>query len=55
MLNDILKTCDYGTNLCIACDITLKSEFIKTKTIKEWTKSKPEIDKRPAIFLLQAN
>ncbi len=55
LLNDILNACDYGTKLCIACDITLKSEFIKTKPIKEWTKSKPDINKRPAIFLLHAS
>ena len=53
LFKDILTTCDFSTKLCIACDITLKSEYIHTRTIREWTKNKPEINKRPAIFLIQ--
>jgi 16S rRNA (cytidine1402-2'-O)-methyltransferase len=52
LLEDILAFCDGKTKLCIACDITLPSEFIKTKTVADWKKSKPEINKRPTIFLL---
>ncbi|MDD5571988.1 MAG: SAM-dependent methyltransferase [Bacteroidales bacterium] len=52
LLNDILNVCNYNTMLCIACDITLPAEFIKSKTIAEWRKSIPDINKRPAIFLL---
>jgi 16S rRNA (cytidine1402-2'-O)-methyltransferase len=52
LVDDILSTCDSKTMLCIACDITLPSEFIKTKSISEWKKQIPEINKRPTIFLL---
>lgn len=52
MLEDILAICSADTKLCIACDITLESEFIKTKTVKEWKKEIPNIHKRPSIFLL---
>lgn len=52
MLQDILQHCQAQTKVCIACDITLESEFIKTKTIKEWKREKVEIDKKPCIFLL---
>lgn len=52
MLDDIIASCRNNTLLCIATDITLNSEFIKTKTISEWKKSKPEINKRPTIFIL---
>ncbi len=54
LLTDILNNCDKFTRLCIAVDITLENEFIKTKTISEWKKQIPDINKRPAIFILQA-
>lgn len=40
------------TLLSIACDITTENEYIKTMSIQEWKKQKPDINKRPAIFLL---
>lgn len=52
MLEDILSTCQPNTKLCIAVDITLETEFIKTKTVAEWKKQKPDLNKRPCIFLL---
>ncbi|MES2591777.1 MAG: SAM-dependent methyltransferase [Bacteroidota bacterium] len=52
LLDDILSTCDPKTPLCIACDITLPTEFIKTKSIAWWKKQIPDISKRPAIFLI---
>ena len=52
MLDDILSTCDGATRLCVACDITLPTEFIKTKTIAAWKKQVPDLNKRPAIFLI---
>ncbi len=52
LLEDMLITCDAKTLLCIACDITLPTEFIKTKTISDWKKQLPAINKRPAIFLI---
>ena len=55
MTEALLKTCNSSTKLCIAVDITGKNEWIKTKTINDWKKNKPDIHKRPAIFLLYAN
>ncbi len=52
-LEDILQTLQPNTRLCIAADITLPSEFIKTKTIAEWKKHKIDLDKRPCIFIVQ--
>lgn len=54
MLQDIIQTCGPKTRLCIACDITLETEYIVTKTIAEWKGKLPEINKRPAIFLILA-
>ena len=52
MVEDILKNCKPSTKLCIAADITLETEFIKTKTVGEWKKQVPELSKRPCLFLL---
>ncbi|MCU4157335.1 SAM-dependent methyltransferase [Carboxylicivirga sp. A043] len=52
VLQEILSACRPQTRLCIACDITLETEFIQTKTIAQWKSNIPEINKRPAIFLI---
>lgn len=54
LIEVLLKNCNPATKLCIAVDITGKNEWIKTKTIGDWQKSKPDIHKRPAIFLFYA-
>ncbi|MFH2094627.1 MAG: SAM-dependent methyltransferase [Bacteroidota bacterium] len=54
MLKDILRTCNPTVRLCIACNITAENEFIKTKTIAQWQKNIPDIQKKPAVFLLLA-
>ncbi len=42
-----------NTHFCIAADLTLPTEYIKTQTIKEWKKAElPNLHKRPAIFLI---
>ena len=43
-----------STNLCIAVDITLSSEYITTKTVKDWKNIQPDLHKRPAIFIVQS-
>ena len=48
----LLTNCQPSTKICIAVDLTGDKEFIKTKTVAEWKKNKPDIHKRPAIFLL---
>lgn len=53
LLVELLKTLSKHTQLCIACDLTLNSEFIATKTILEWKKHKLDLNKRPAIFIIQ--
>jgi 16S rRNA (cytidine1402-2'-O)-methyltransferase len=52
LLEDLLGTCDGNTKLCIACDVTLSTEYIKTKTIAAWKKQLPDLSKRPTIFLI---
>lgn len=52
LLDDLTQTLQPNTLLCIAADITLASEFIKTQRVADWKKSKIDIDKRPAIFII---
>lgn len=53
LMEQLLNVCQSSTLLCVACDVTLESEYIKTKTIAEWKKEKlPELNKRPSIFIL---
>jgi len=52
LLDAILKNCKSETKLCIACDISTDSEFISSKTISEWKRIIPELNKRPVVFLL---
>ena len=54
LVDAILKTCNNSTRLCIAAGLTGKSESVQTKTIDAWRKAIPEINKLPAIFILQA-
>jgi 16S rRNA (cytidine1402-2'-O)-methyltransferase len=54
LLKDILDNCKDYTQVCIAADVTATTEYIKTKTVKEWKKQLPDLHKRPAIFLLYA-
>ena len=52
LLEEVLKTCSDETNLCIACDLTLPTQYIRTQKILEWKKAVPEINKRYCIFLM---
>ncbi len=52
ILEDILQALQPNTHLCLACDITLPTEFIKTKTVKEWQKNKVDLHNRPCIFII---
>ena len=52
LIETLLKTCSNNTKLCMASDITLPTENIKTKTIAEWKQTKINLDKKPTIFLI---
>tara|TARA_B110000046_G_scaffold42505_1_gene47099 strand:- start:9190 stop:9903 length:714 start_codon:yes stop_codon:yes gene_type:complete len=53
MWDDLMKTLKGESKLCVAANISLPNEYIKTKTVVEWKKSnKQNLDKIPAIFLL---
>ena len=52
LLDALRSNCNDSTKLCIAANITASNEFIQTKTIREWKKTKINIHKQPVIFLL---
>lgn len=52
MLTDLKNTLNPTTKLCVACDITLKSEYIRTLEIKDWKNENPDLHKRPTIFII---
>lgn len=53
MLESILAVCNGNTMLCIASEITLPSESIRTQKISEWKKNIPELDGKLAVFVIQ--
>lgn len=52
LLQTLLEACRPDTLLCLATDITLESEMICTRTVAQWKKSLPDIQRRPTVFLL---
>ncbi len=53
LAGDLIKQCRPDTHLCIAADLAMETEYIKTRTVAQWHKQGlPELHKRPAIFLL---
>lgn len=52
MLETLLTACQPDTLLTIACDLTLDSEFLATRSIDAWRRKLPDIQKRPTVFLL---
>jgi 16S rRNA (cytidine1402-2'-O)-methyltransferase len=52
LLEDILQDLQPGTHLCIAADITLPTEYIKTLRVQDWKKTKIDLHNRPTIFII---
>jgi len=53
MLESLKVALHHQTKLCVACDITLPTEYIRTYTIEEWKKIKVDLHKRPTLFIIQ--
>ena len=52
ILEDLYNTLNLDTKICVACDLTLPTEHIKTQSAKQWKNSKLDFHKRPAIFII---
>ncbi|MHA4742159.1 SAM-dependent methyltransferase [Dyadobacter sp. MSC1_007] len=48
----VLEACAPDTLLCIAANVTAIDEMIKTMTVKNWKSAKPDLHKKPSIFLI---
>lgn len=54
MLEELIKSLAPSTRICVAADITLPTEYIKTKTAINWKNENVDLHKRPAIFIIHA-
>ena len=55
LLDALIATCKPSTRLCVAADLTLLTESVVSKSIREWRGADGgRYAKRPAIFILQA-
>lgn len=52
MLEDMCKVLHASTRVCIASEITLPSEFIRTKTVRDWKNTSIDLHKKPTIFII---
>jgi 16S rRNA (cytidine1402-2'-O)-methyltransferase len=52
ILDDMLTNCRLDTRLCIACNLTAPSQFAKTLSIKDWKNQRPELHKKPTVFVI---
>jgi len=52
LLEDFLQALQPNTHLCIATDITLPTEYIKTLRVADWKKTKVDLHNRPTIFII---
>jgi 16S rRNA (cytidine1402-2'-O)-methyltransferase len=53
MLESLVTTCHKDTLLCIAADITLPTESIRTMRISEWKRDLPLLNDKLVVFVMQ--
>ncbi len=53
MLEALISVCHNDTRLCIASDISLPSESIRTMRVSEWKRELPLIKNKLVVFVLQ--
>jgi 16S rRNA (cytidine1402-2'-O)-methyltransferase len=52
LFDAIAATCRPDTLLCIASDLTLETECVRTRTVGQWQGERPGLNRRPTVFLL---
>lgn len=53
LLEDMTLILNPSTRVCVACDLTLSTEYLFTQTASQWAKTKVDLHKRPTIFIIQ--
>ena len=51
LFSELKRSLTPSTYMCVAADLTLPSEYVKTMTMKEWKSENPDLHKRPCIFI----
>ena len=54
LLDALLSVCRSDTLLCIATELTLAGESVRTRRIADWKPRRPDLADRPSVFLLLA-
>ncbi len=54
LFEELIQCLQPSTRLCMACDLTGKREWIRTRTIKAWKAQPPQFGKLPMVFLFLA-
>ncbi|MGV6845428.1 MAG: SAM-dependent methyltransferase [Lutibacter sp.] len=52
MFNDLKSALNNNTQLCIACNITMPDEYIKSMSISKWKNENIDLRKKPTIFII---
>lgn len=52
VLDDLLNELSDNTSICIACNLTLPSESIKSMTVREWRENAYDLAKKPTMFAI---
>lgn len=52
LLEEILRTCQSHTRVCVACNLTSGDEQIISLPVEQWRKRSYDFHKKPTIFLL---
>lgn len=52
LLDYLARTLQPTTRICVACDLTLPTQYVKTQSARHWLQDPPQLHKRPAIFLI---
>ena len=55
MFDAIVANCHPETWLCVASDLTLPNEQVQTQKLSQWKKAPPDCERRPTVFLVQAD
>lgn len=52
LMEEMVQVLHPNTSICVACDLTLPTEIMLTKTVSFWKKHKIDLHKRPCIFII---
>ncbi|MGA8004851.1 MAG: SAM-dependent methyltransferase [Burkholderiales bacterium] len=54
MVSSLLRVCSPETRLCIASNLTLPQEHVRTHTVAVWRTQPPALARHPSVFMLLA-